>query len=489
MLRFRPPVLLLALVLCLAACSSTKDPVTPTVEIPTTPYDPAALGLSDGELCRDLAVFPQDLMPYAEKAGKDRELLPRERQEEENLSFDRKFFAAWNTQTPSLSMREAMEGIRNINPAKGYAENLRPFPRARWDELVKNCAVELYAAKGAVRHGITVENTDLRRMPTNLPFYFKPSRPGEGYPFDYFQASSLWMGTPLTITHVSRDAMWVYVETNIVAGWLPAASVAVVDETFKREWASRKLGAIIRDNALMSTLDATDLVTAVRRVFRVGVGTVLPLAGVGRKASETTVLVPVRDERGKALIRVGVLEQESVAAKPLPITPGNMALVGNTMMGQPYGWGGLYGQRDCSALTKDLFIPFGIWMPRNSRRQNTHGTILDVRGLSPDEKDQLIAEGGTPFLSLVAMPGHVAVYLGTYPGLDGREVPVMFHNLWGLRTRPAPGSHPDAPDGRAIIGKAVVTTLRPGAEQPLISSPASLLGRISGLSTMPGRRR
>ncbi len=113
------------------------------------------------------------------------------------------------------------------------------------------------------------------------------------------------------------------------------------------------------------------------------------------------------------------------------------------------------------------------------------GTVLDLRGLSPEEKERRILEEGMPFLSLAAFPGHVALYLGPYSG-GGRDVPVIFHNIWGLRTRPAPGSPEGTPSGRAVIGKAVVTTLRPGSEQAAIASPDSLLDRLTALTILPG---
>lgn len=197
-------------------------------------------------------------------------------------------------------------------------------------------------------------------------------------------------------------------------------------------------------------------------------------------------MYPARAANGMAIIRSAHLPPGQAAPKPLALTPGTIAAVGNAMMGQPYGWGGLFGDRDCSAMTKDLFTPFGIWLPRNSINQNRMGRPVTVTGLAPDEKERRIMAEGVPFFSLVTMKGHVGLYLGPWQ-VRGKEVPVMFHNVWGVRvTDPlrlnADGTHPA---GRAIIGKAVVTTLRPGAEHSLRTSPASILDRIDGLSILP----
>ena len=50
------------------------------------------------------------------------------------------------------------------------------------------------------RRAIAVRNTNLRSMPTAGARYDDPAEPGEGYPFDYLQHSSVSLGAPLFIT-------------------------------------------------------------------------------------------------------------------------------------------------------------------------------------------------------------------------------------------------------------------------------------------------
>jgi hypothetical protein len=187
-------------------------------------------------------------------------------------------------------------------------------------------------------------------------------------------------------------------------------------------------------------------------------------------------------------VKEALLSRKVAERAPLPLTPSGLAAVGNRMMGRPYGWGCLYENRDCSSTIRDLFVPFGIWLPRNSARMGDWGRRLDVAGLSPDEKEARILASGIPFFSLVRLRGHIGLYLGGYD-LDGKEAPVMFHTLWGLHLLlPGTGRDGSSPSrGRAVIGKTVVTSLRPGAELPSIDSPAGLLDRIDGLSLLPRR--
>jgi hypothetical protein len=137
------------------------------------------------------------------------------------------------------------------------------------------------------------------------------------------------------------------------------------------------------------------------------------------------------------------------------------------MMGQRYTWGGLDEGRDCSALTRDIFVPFGLYLPRNSAAQARTGRVIPPAGAG--DKDALIAREAQPFRSLIHLPGQIALYLGVYEGKN-----LIFHNIWGLRTRDASGGC----DNRAVIGKAVVTTTDPGRERPDLCAGKGLKDRI-----------
>jgi cell wall-associated NlpC family hydrolase len=149
------------------------------------------------------------------------------------------------------------------------------------------------------------------------------------------------------------------------------------------------------------------------------------------------------------------------------------------MIGQPYGWGGYGGNRDCSALLRDLFLPFGLWLPRNSAAQAKYGRVTSLAGLTPEAKEQTLLRQGQAFLSLVSMPGHIALYLGNYKGRA-----LIFHSLWGLRMTSRPAIFGAQRSGRALVGKAVVTTTTPGAEKENIATPHSLLDLMTSMNDL-----
>ncbi len=121
----------------------------------------------------------------------------------------------------------------------------------------------------------------------------------------------------------------------------------------------------------------------------------------------------------------------------------------------------------------DLFAPFGIWLPRNSSRQAQAGEVLPLGELFGEEKEKAILDGGIPFLTLIWMKGHIGLYLGEHQGRAA-----FLHNVWGVKTESFWGE-----EGRAIVGKTVVTTLQPGAE---LGVGEGLRARVLGMTILRG---
>ena len=152
-----------------------------------------------------------------------------------------------------------------------------------------------------------------------------------------------------------------------------------------------------------------------------------------------------------------------------------MARMANELINEPYGWGGLYGNRDCSAMIRDLFAPFGIWLPRHSEDQvKEAGYYIDLKGLTPKQKEKIIIEKGIPYLTILWRKGHVMLYIGAQNGQA-----LIFHNIWGIKTKDLRGR-----EGRKIIGQAVITTLRPGSELRNFDAAGDLLANIAGMSIL-----
>jgi hypothetical protein len=403
------------------------------------------------------------LHTYASAAGGDKPLVSPSEQAEAAADQKQALYRPWRMTGPSVWVRQSLGKNFSLRPDKAYTDNKRPFPDSVWNTLVANSNKDSYGAKSGP--AIAVRHTDLRAMPGAMRYYLRPDLPGEGYPFDYFQHSSIPVGTPLYICNVSGDGLWLLVESPLTAGWVPAADAARVDEEFMERWQRLPLASLVREPVVLGRTRGI-------------IGTLLPLASPPRPGfgHSFTVFVPGRAASGNAAIEQAVLAPGEAVAVPLQLTPAAVARIGNEMMGQAYAWGGLDGKRDCSALTRDLMTPFGIFLPRNSARQARTGSTILLTGRTNAEKEAAILREASPFRSLISLPGHIGLYLGSYKGKA-----MLFHNMWGLRTRDASGGC----DNRAVVGKAVVTTLRPGVERPDLCSPGSFLDRIERVAVLP----
>lgn len=451
---FRPArFAVLALALILSACGTTKAP--------DISFQPKPKWGEAKKPLDDLRELPQDAAAYIDKAKAEQPFLSAEAAKMRSEVYLERLFAPWRGGgNGAYARKSAMRSLSAYSRNLGYDESGQPRTKAWADRIVQNANLRYFA--NARRPAIAVANTNLRAIPTMDNRFGTPGKPGQGYPFDILQVSALWLGTPMLVDHVSRDGAWALVETAIAPGWVRTDELAYVDDAFITQYHSRPFAAFVAEDV--------PLLPGPGKGLRAGVGTVLPVEdsdGVRLK-----VMVPVAGAGGRAETSPVWLTQGQAALMPLAATPVNVARAANQMMGQTYGWGGLDGKRDCSAATRDLLAPFGLWLPRNSAAQAKSGSFMSLEGMSPEEKEQAILRNGVPYGTLIWMPGHILLYIGQYKGH-----PIVFHNVWGMRTL-----EPNGTEGRKVVGKAVVTTLRLGEIYPEVGPGRIMLNRVKGMT-------
>lgn len=415
---------------------------------------------------RDLTILPQDAGVY-HGLEPDTPLLPPGVQREAYEHFLSAHFAPWSETASPLAADTVFWGLTYYAGKQLFAENTLPRDPSWMRRMRMLSRVEDYPSMN--RRAIAVVNTPMRVLPTATPAFYDPAQPGEGFPFDYMQNSLVLAGTPLRATHTSADRQWILVESRFAYGWVRSVDIAWVDAPFASLFRTGSYAAITRDQVPLSDLDGT---------FRCmgEVGMVLPILEGGVGGNGYASIVPVRGPSGNAIPQVVFLSGEAASLMPIPATPANFARIANAMMQRPYGWGGLYENRDCSAATMDLMAGFGIFLPRNSSQQIGVGTFASLDTLDRSRKKAFILAHATPFLTLIRKPGHIMLYVGQRSGQ-----PIVFHVPWGLKTG-SKGNY-----GRKIIGKAAITTLEPGLEMPSLARPEGiLLETVSGMTVLPG---
>ena len=87
------------------------------------------------------------------------------------------------------------------------------------------------------------------------------------------------------------------------------------------------------------------------------------------------------------------------------------------MLNQPYGWGDMYGEQDCSRFLQMVFATVGIDLPRDSKNQaQVSNAAVDFDEKS-DDNAKIAGLAKTPAANtLLAMKGHIMLYLGMVDG-------------------------------------------------------------------------
>ena len=410
----------------------------------------------------DLVKIPQDATAFAETG--DAPIL--EIDEQRLREFEDYWYGPWKRTEPKICTAQEFSWAAESFPKQSiFGPNLLEVAASRVEAVTANAQLGQYPSRAT--YGITVRNTSMRALPSADPFFYDFRKAGEGYPFDYNQSSAVWAGTPLFLSHISQDGRFLAAESPYACGWIDSRDIAYAGEKFVAKYRSANLAAVRRDRIPISS-DRTGF------LFQGRIGMLLPLET--RAETSVHLLVPVADASRRASVTHVRLLDRDAAPVPLPFSEDQLAKVINEIIGQPYGWGGLGGYRDCSSTILDVFLPFALPLPRNSRSQASAGRNVKIEQLSPAEKRERILIEAVPFRTILNLDGHNMLYLGVFEGS-----PVAFHTIWGLRTESADESSA----GRHLIGKSVITSLSPGRELSELSrSRGDLLSRIRSFTLL-----
>ncbi len=316
-----------------------------------------------------------------------------------------------------------------------------------WRRVEENADTGAVKETEMIRFGVAVKNGLIKTLPCEEPLYSG----ADDILFDMNVESAVKIWEPLAVLHESADGEYFFVESPCCAGWIKKDGVALTDKKTLKELAARDFYVVT--GSRVTTDIRTSEPEAGRREFFMG--TKLPAAdgavsvGGVSTAFSRGVLVPERGVNGS---QRAVAERIPLGAELshgyLPYTQANVIRQAFKMLGERYGWGGTYGSRDCSAFIRDIYLTFGIELPRNSLQQAlTPAERTDAAKLTAAEREKLLA--GSPAGTLVQMPGHIMLYLGT---IKGR--PYVIHSVYALAPSDAGGA-----DGVTVLNCVAVTDM------------------------------
>lgn len=312
----------------------------------------------------------------------------------------------------------------NFHP-KNYIDGKRATQRFL-QELTDECNICGISENNLTRFGFAADNLQLRTLPTLKSSH----KTAHDKLFDRYTESSVKIWEPLIILHSSKSGEWLFVRTRNCSGWVQANGVAICDRATFEKYI--KMPFIIVTGAKIYPR-----IGLMGKRYELLMGTKLPLAenqdtiveGVASSTSRV-VLLPESDENGnfkthEILIPVSADIHEGY----LDYTQENIIRAAFKLLGEPYGWGGNFGQWDCSALIHDVYSVFGFELPRNSRVQTRIPSFhADVKKYSAAEKEKLLSE--LPAGAFVQMPGHIMMYIGT-----ARGKPYIIHETHALYSK------------------------------------------------------
>lgn len=363
----------------------------------------------------------------------------------------------------------------NKPPRKiGYGVNFRPLPAEWIERLRRNCNLAQFdtLTPEPTHRAIAIANTNGRDLPTDEVHFYHYTYAGEGYPFDNLQNAVVWAGTPLYILGETLNHDWVLVESPNFIAWLKSTDIARVDDLFITRWGQAATQTLIAITDTQISITDEDNQTFWNTGY---IGMVFP----GAKQNNTwRIMIPVRDEHGQARIHYAQLPSNQASSMPIEATPRHFVALLEKLIGRPYGWGGMYFYNDCASELKNLYTPFGIWLPMQSSAQVDPKAysikITDLSKANRESRMQFLMREGHPFMTILYVGHHVVLYLGTYPNPDDpqhRPVILSYQNVWKLSPHnPAPGK-----DRRSIIGGSVLLPILPYyPEDPGVASDADL---------------
>ena len=306
-------------------------------------------------------------------------------------------------------------------------------------------------------YGVVIRFSDQRVLPTLEPLYGDSSE----VDFDSLQNNALEIGTPLLLLHWTRDLKWTYVRSPFSTGWVESRHIARCSlealEDFIHPYrfvvVLRPKADIYRNPALTFSEESVQM------------GVRFPLIEAEENAYQ--VLIPISDSQGYLVKQQGYILKNHSSEGYLPYTARNILQQAFEMLNAPYGWGGMYGEQDCSRYIQQVFATVGVNFPRNSADQAMVGKrVADFDPDTPESIKTSSLDQAIGGITTLYLKGHIMLYLG-----KSGFLPYAIHETWAFRMRNG------GQDSTYKINRVAVTDLDMGKG----SLNGSLLDRLKSV--------
>lgn len=255
--------------------------------------------------------------------------------------------------------------------------------------------------------------TPLWCVPMTSGLFVPPPDPA----FDRNRCASLHVGELVRGLRETPDQQFVYVHAGHSVGWLETpdrSSVLDFDQALMHR-ASEAWAVVVHDDTAVGDKE-------LRMGTRIRLEDPPPIKLPGPDGDPPPVeragpmrgfVVPDLDNA------IPLKRGDAIVEGYLPLTRKNLFEVAFRELGEPYGWGGTNGERDCSRFVYDLFAVFGVQLARHSAVQAKLGSRrINARKMSEEKKRAAIRKAAQSGIVLLYMKGHIMLYLGNDGGRD-----------------------------------------------------------------------
>jgi hypothetical protein len=306
-------------------------------------------------------------------------------------------------------------------------------------------------------YGFVIKFTEQRLIPSVEKLFDNPTYQY----FDRNQNNGLDIGEPVIVMHKSHDNKWLYVLSKFSGGWVKSSNIAMADYS--------DIAIIDKVNTIIITEGKADLYensALTRYVTTTRMGNRYILTGVHEHYYE--LLIPLKDKNSYIYYKKFYIDKKDANIGYLPFTQRNIILQAFKLLNTPYGWGDMAQEQDCSKFIQEVFLTFGITLPRNSSAQVKTGINLYLKKKNKGQLNEIINHILIPGITIIQIPGHIMLYLGEYMNEH-----YVIHDFFGTKNKKNNKIY------NLIINKVEVTPLSLGQEGQTLTDRIRSINQIN----------
>ena len=272
----------------------------------------------------------------------------------------------------------------------------------------------------SVEWGMLIKREDVMAFPTDIVFAEEP----ESIDLNLFQLTILPVGSPVAILHQSKNGKWYYIQSVIYKGWVKTKNVALTKnkkDVFDYLNTDRFLMVI---ESRIETEPNPFIEEISNILFQMGdkipliefdeIPESIPVNNLHAQSPHGcyVVKIPVKDEEGHLEFKLALIARSNELCEGyLPYTRKNIIRQAFKLLGERYGWNGMFIRRDCSQFIMNIYRTMNIIIPSYTKMQEegAAGKLIKFGGSIEDREDILNQlKPGDP----LHLKGHVVMYLG-----------------------------------------------------------------------------